>query len=221
MVKLNNAIAEIKVKLQQSEIKKSGMNTYANFSYYELSDFLPSLNVLMSQNGINDHISFNENMATLTLVKDDEKQEYSIPFRIFDTPLSKNGSKSMQDIQYLGALITYYKRYLYMNAFGISDGEVVDSLNNEKLEMTEMNNTKKELGQLLRAKGKDTKYIKEFAKYYKISNDKNKILTIIDNLDDSIYEYEKNNQENKSTNDKKPIKNEYVAVPVTDKNRLY
>ena len=39
----------------------------------------------------------------------------------------------MQQIQYLGALNTYYKRYLYLNAFGITDGEVIDSMNNKEL----------------------------------------------------------------------------------------
>ena len=39
----------------------------------------------------------------------------------------------MQDIQYLGALNTYYKRYLYLNAFGITDGEVIDSLDNKEI----------------------------------------------------------------------------------------
>ena len=42
--------------------------------------------------------------------------------------------KSMQDIQYLGALNTYYKRYLYLNAFGITDGEIIDSMDNSELE---------------------------------------------------------------------------------------
>ena len=40
---------------------------------------------------------------------------------------------SMQDIQYLGALNTYYKRYLYLNAFGITDGEIIDSMDNNNL----------------------------------------------------------------------------------------
>lgn len=42
-------------------------------------------------------------------------------FKKFDTPLNKQGQSSIQDIQYLGALNTYYKRYLYLNAFGITD----------------------------------------------------------------------------------------------------
>ena len=39
----------------------------------------------------------------------------------------------MQHIQYLGALNTYYKRYLYLNAFGITDGEVIDSIDNNDI----------------------------------------------------------------------------------------
>ena len=127
---LNNSIIKIRVDLQNSKLKKSGKNAFAGFTYFELKDFLPKLNDLMLQEGINDNISINDDVMTLTLVKDDERQEYSIPFIIYDTPLSKNGNKSMQDIQYLGALNTYYKRYLYLNAFGITDGEVVDSMDN-------------------------------------------------------------------------------------------
>ena len=54
-----------------------------------------------------------------------------IPFIMFETPLNTKGAKSMQDIQYLGALNTYYKRYLYLNAFGITDGDVIDALDVE------------------------------------------------------------------------------------------
>ena len=46
---------------------------------------------------------------------------------------NKDGKPSMQDIQYLGALNTYYKRYLYLNAFGITDGEIIDSMDTNDL----------------------------------------------------------------------------------------
>jgi len=125
---LNQAIINIRVELQNSKIKKSGKNKFAGFEYYELSDFLPKLNELMLKYEVNDLISINEVYAKLTLIKGEEKQEYSIPFKLFDTPKNKNGSDSMQPIQYLGALNTYYKRYLYLNAFGITDGEVIDAM---------------------------------------------------------------------------------------------
>lgn len=146
---LNESIIKIRVDLQNSKIKKSGKNKFANFDYFELSDFLPRLNELMLQEGINDNFKITNDMATLILIKGEEKQEYTIPFVIFDTPLTykkdksgnylkdKNGEyiqvPSMQDIQYLGALNTYYKRYLYLNAFGVTDGEIIDSMDNNEL----------------------------------------------------------------------------------------
>lgn len=126
---LNDAIIKIKVALQGIKLKQSGKNTFAGFTYYELSDFLPSLNKLMLENGVNDQIIIGKEYAELTLHKGSEKQTYTIPFIMFETPKNKNGTDSMQHIQYLGALNTYYKRYLYLNAFGITDGEVIDAMN--------------------------------------------------------------------------------------------
>ena len=127
--RLNEAIIKIKVELQEKKLKQSGKNTFAGFTYFELSDFLPTLNKLMLENGVNDQIKIDKEYAELTLHKGNESQTYTIPFVLFETPKSKNGADSMQHIQYLGALNTYYKRYLYLNAFGITDGEVIDAMN--------------------------------------------------------------------------------------------
>ncbi len=140
---LNESIIKIRVDLQNLKIKKSGKNKFAGFDYYELSDFLPKLNELMLRYGVNDKFTIEEEKVTLTLIKGNETQTYSMPFKIFDTPINKKYNKdldeyievkSMQDIQYLGALNTYYKRYLYLNAFGITDGEIIDGMNNDDLE---------------------------------------------------------------------------------------
>lgn len=125
---LNEKIIKIRVELQNSKVNKSGKNSFAGFSYYELSDFLPKLNELMLEYEINDIFTIENDYATLILIYKEEKNYYKIPFKIFETPLTKAGQPMMQDIQYLGALNTYYKRYLYLNAFGITDGEVIDSM---------------------------------------------------------------------------------------------
>ena len=132
--KLNESIIEIRVKLQNSKIKKSGKNKFAGFDYFELADFLPRLNELMLEEGINDNFKITNEVASLTLIKGEEKQEYTMPFVMFEVPMNKGGIPSMQKIQYLGALNTYYKRYLYLNAFGITDGEIIDSMDNSNLE---------------------------------------------------------------------------------------
>lgn len=130
---LNDSIISIRVSLQNLKLKKSGKNKFAGFEYYELADFLPALNELMQKENINDQFTIENDMAILILRKGEESQEYKMPFKIFDTPLNKDGKPSMQDIQYLGALNTYYKRYLYLNAFGITDGEIIDSMDTNDL----------------------------------------------------------------------------------------
>lgn len=148
---LNESIANIKVELQESKLKMTGKNKFVGFNYFELSDFLPTLNKLLLKYKVNDNFTittdttFGTDCAILTLIKGEEKQEYKMPFRIFETPLNTTinkiteeveKTKCMQDIQYLGALNTYYKRYLYMNAFGITDGDVIDGIDNTHVEAT-------------------------------------------------------------------------------------
>ena len=140
---LNESIISIRVKLQNAKLKKSGKNKFAGFDYFELADFLPKLNELMLEENINDRFYIKDDYATLEIQKGEEIAIYTMPFVLFDTPVNKKLNedlgeyvevKSMQDIQYLGALNTYYKRYLYLNAFGITDGEIIDSMDNENLQ---------------------------------------------------------------------------------------
>ena len=147
---LNESIIEIRVKLQNAKLKKSGKNKFAGFDYFELADFLPKLNELMLEEKINDRFYIKDGYAILEIQKGGEIATYQMPFVLFETPLTfkkdKNGNllkdkngeyiqvPSIQDIQYLGALNTYYKRYLYLNAYGITDGEIIDSMNNDDLQ---------------------------------------------------------------------------------------
>lgn len=134
MKELNKSIIKIRVELQNAKLKKSGRNKFAGFEYFELADFLPKLNELMLEEEMNDRFYVQDGYAVLELIKGEEIQTYTIPFNQFDVPVNKQGQPSMQEIQYLGALNTYYKRYLYLNAFGITDGEVIDSLDNNNLQ---------------------------------------------------------------------------------------
>lgn len=146
--KLNESIIDIRVELQKKNLKKTGKNKFAGFDYFELADFLPTLNELMQKEKVNDMFTIQDNVAKLILIKGEERQEYTMPFVIFDTPINTKKDKetgeikdvkSMQDIQYLGALNTYYKRYLYLNAFGITDGDVIDSMDNDNLKAKKQN----------------------------------------------------------------------------------
>lgn len=211
--KLNESIINIRVKLQNTKIKKSGKNNFAGFDYYELSDFLPKLNELMLEEGVNDVFTIEDEYAKLILIKGEEKQEYKIPFVLFETPYNykKNKNtgeiekiKSMQDIQYLGALNTYYKRYLYLNAFGITDGEIIDSMNNEELaeSTTEKKQapkaTKKQIELIVAMAGNRINKILEYEKTTLDELDVYKASEIIKKLKEAK---EKNGKEGESENE--------------------
>ena len=85
---LNESIIDIRVALQKKNLKKSGRNKFAGFDYFELADFLPTLNELMKIEKINDVFTIFGNEASLILIKGEEKQVYKMPFVIFDTPVN-------------------------------------------------------------------------------------------------------------------------------------
>jgi putative phage essential recombination function protein len=130
---LNEKIIKIKNKFYETAIKKNGKNSFQGFEYFELKDFLPDLVKLMAEEEVNDIFTIKDEYATLKLIHKNETNEYTIPFVMFDVPLNKHGKDSMQKIQYLGALSTYYKRYLYMNAFSITENDKIDAMNNDEL----------------------------------------------------------------------------------------
>lgn len=131
---LHLAVMNVRVELQKCNLKKSGKNKFGGFEYFELADFMPSLNELMLRFGICDNFSIDDKKVILILSNGDETITYKLPFEHFETPLNKSNQKQMQDIQYFGALDTYYKRYIYMNAFGITDGDVIDAMDNNSLQ---------------------------------------------------------------------------------------
>ena len=196
---LNETIIKIRVELQNSKIKKSGKNRFAGFEYFELADFLPKLNELMLEYKVNDRYTIDNDLAKLELIKGEERQEYTMPFVIFPTPLNKNGTPSMQDIQYLGALNTYYKRYLYLNAFGITDGEVIDSMDSANLQkgitIKASGNIEKKTLELLSKMSElelDTNSDREeILKYYKVESNQDMTL---EQLEDCIKTLEKKKQ---------------------------
>lgn len=178
MTNLNSSIISIRVKLQNAKLKKSGKNKSAGFEYFELADFLPKLNELMLEEQVNDLFNIDDGKATLTLIKGEERQVYSMPFVLFETPVFKRTNqdgevfevKSMQDIQYLGALNTYYKRYLYLNAFGITDGDIIDAIDNSQEVKVENKTERKATPNQVKKVKELVTDISKMLEYYKVEN---------------------------------------------------
>ena len=117
-------LQEMRVELQKMNIKKSGKNKFAGYDYYELGDILPPINELQSKYKTCSFINFDSEKATLTIINT-EKTEEKIEFTC---PMTSISLKGAHDVQNMGALQTYNRRYLYMNCFEIVENDYFDSV---------------------------------------------------------------------------------------------
>lgn len=112
----------VRCELQKKTFKKSGKNTYAGYEYFELGDFLPTINELMFEHKLTTSVSFNSEIAILTLINIENPEETIT----FTSPMSSASLKGCHDVQNLGAVQTYLRRYLYVNTFEIVEHDPLD-----------------------------------------------------------------------------------------------
>lgn len=110
-----------RVDLQKMNLKKTGENKFAGFKYYELADFLPTVNELFLKYKLSSNFSIIDGNAELTII-DLEKCETII----FTSPIADANIKGCTPVQSLGGVHTYLKRYLYINALEIVENDMFD-----------------------------------------------------------------------------------------------
>lgn len=117
-------LAEVRKRLAQAGIKKSGKNTYSDYEYLSLEDFLPELSVICAEVGIVAIPSFTTDVAFLRIVDVDGAD--GAAEILITSPMSTATLKASHAVQNLGAVETYLRRYLYMAAFEIVENDPLD-----------------------------------------------------------------------------------------------
>lgn len=128
-------LAQARVKLQKENLKKTGNNR--SFKYFELKDFLPRVNEIFEELKMCAVVRYSSELATLTIY-DCEKDE-NIEFT---SPMVQKALPSGTEIQNLGAIQTYQRRYLYLTALEIVEDDLVDSIPPEKAEQKKQESQK-------------------------------------------------------------------------------
>lgn len=118
-----------RVDLQSKAIKKSGNNAFAGYSYMELGDFMPHINAIFKKHGLCSVVSFTTE-ASLTIFNSDAPEEHVV----FYSPMSTASLKGCHEVQNLGAVQTYLRRYLYVMAMEIVEHDPLDSTTGKKEE---------------------------------------------------------------------------------------
>ena len=133
-------LAEARARFLATPVKKSGVNRFAEYKYFELEDIVPVATKIFNDLGLLFVITFTSTDATGILF-DTDNPEKTIVFNSPMVPLTvtktdKDGNilgdfspAGMNSVQALGGSETYQRRYLYMACLDIVEADAFDGTN--------------------------------------------------------------------------------------------
>lgn len=119
-------ILELRVRIGAQNLRKSGQNKFAGYTYFELKDFLPEANSICKELKILPIITFSAESAEMKIIDGESKEIFSIA-----TPMSTADLKGCHQVQNLGAVQTYLRRYLWIAFLELSEGDVLDATHSQ------------------------------------------------------------------------------------------
>lgn len=118
--KLNEARAEF----HTLKLKKTGKNAFAGYQYFELGDFLLPAMEVFGKHGLCAIVSFESELATMRIVSTDPKDTGEI---VITSPMGSAALKGCHEVQNIGAVETYQRRYLWVAALEIVEHDALDA----------------------------------------------------------------------------------------------
>ena len=119
---VHKKLMQARIQLQNLPLKKTGHNKFAGYYYFELGDFLPDVQQIFNNIGLCGYISYDAEIASLTIV--DLEDNSTI---VITSPMVEANLKGAHPIQNLGAVETYTRRYLWVTAMEIVEHDALDS----------------------------------------------------------------------------------------------
>ena len=111
-----------RLTLQNTALTKSGHNKFAGYKYFELGDFIPAIQKIFNDIGLCGVISYTADIATLSIIDMEDNSKIEIT-----SPMSTAALKGCHEVQNLGAVQTYIRRYLWVTAMEIVEHDSIDS----------------------------------------------------------------------------------------------
>ena len=119
---VHKKLMEARIRLYNMKLKKTGLNKFAGYSYFELGDFLPDIQIIFNDIGLCGIVSYDASYATLSITDLDDGTVI-----VISSPMAGAELKGAHPIQNLGAVETYQRRYLWMTALEIVEHDAIDS----------------------------------------------------------------------------------------------
>jgi hypothetical protein len=122
--KLNDA----RHKFHSIELKKSGHNKFAGYKYFELGDFIIPALEIFREVGLTSIISFGKECAEMRIINMEKPDDAIFIY----SPMSTAALKGCHEVQNLGAVQTYLRRYLWVAALEIVEHDALDATTGAK-----------------------------------------------------------------------------------------
>ena len=106
------------------KLTKTGHNTFAKYHYFELGDFLIPALAVFKDFGLCAKVSFSKDVATMTIIDADKPTDYLL----IESPMGSAQLKGCHEVQNIGAVETYQRRYLWVAALEIVEHDAIDSM---------------------------------------------------------------------------------------------
>ena len=119
---VHKKLMQARMMLQNAPLKKSGHNKFAGYNYFELGDFIPTINQIFNEIGLCGVVSYDTEIASLTITDTDDGTSL-----VITSPMAEANLKGCHPIQNLGAVETYTRRYLWVTAMEIVEHDALDS----------------------------------------------------------------------------------------------
>lgn len=125
---VHRRLSRARKEFHATELKKSGRNTFANYSYFELGDFLVPALEIFDRIGLGATVSFSADTATMRIVNLDDPEDVIE----LTSPMGSAALKGCHEVQNIGAVETYQRRYLWVAALEIVEHDALDATASKK-----------------------------------------------------------------------------------------
>ena len=119
---VHKKLMQARIALQNTQLKKSGHNKFAGYQYFELGDFLPTVQNIFNEMGLCGIVSFTADTATLTITDTEDNSQV-----VLTSPMGSANLKGCHEVQNIGAVETYQRRYLWVSAMEIVEHDALDA----------------------------------------------------------------------------------------------
>ena len=116
-------LLEARRRFLEANVKKSGINRYAEFKYFTLEDIIPVKTQIFNDLGLVETIEFFGDRNEAVLFLHNTHKDDILTFR---SQLAADESLIKNPIQKVGAIQTYVRRYLYMLMLDIVETDIID-----------------------------------------------------------------------------------------------